>query len=159
MKGFFQSLFKIFILIALTSFGVHGQLVQLGSTESFETDGNGSRYTSGEFDDVDAEDEHFFLRLQDGSTKLYANMSGEDGSFYWVMGKLDVGANPNNPVGIMELDPIDITGFGDLEIRMLLGSTQPDQYENGDYLEVYASIDGGADILIGNFEQNSGMAG
>ncbi|MEQ8475930.1 Ig-like domain-containing protein [Fulvivirga sp.] len=155
MKGFFQ-LFKIFILIALTSFGVHGQLVQLGSTESFETDGNGSRYTSGEFDDVDAEDEHFFLRLQDGSTKLYANMSGEDGSFYWVMGKLDVGANPNNPVGIMELDPIDITGFGDLEVRMLLGSTQPDQYENGDYLEVYASIDGGADILIGNFEQNSG---
>ncbi|QSE96260.1 PKD domain-containing protein [Fulvivirga lutea] len=160
MKGFNQLIIKPTILVFIVLFAQSlsfGQLVQIGGSESFETAGGDIGYvTANEFDDVDAEDEHFLLRLQDGNSKLYANMAGENGTWYYVFGKQDVPANPNDPIGIIELDPIDISDYGDIEVRMLLGSTQPDQYEDGDNLEIYANIDGGGDVLIGNFEQNGG---
>ncbi len=118
--------------------------------EDFETDGEGSRYTASPYS-IDNDD--FYNRFEDGDSELDNDMSGESGNWYWVTGKVDIGSNPNDPLGIMLLDPIDITGYTTIDVRLLLGTcADNNEYEGaGDYLRVEAQIDGGGFVIVGAF--------
>jgi hypothetical protein len=139
-----------FALIVLTTIS-YGQQVQLHQ-ENFETDGDGSRYTSATFH---ADSDAFYERLQDNDSDLKYTPTGHSGSYIWVTGKVDVGGNTNNPVGILTIDNIDISNHTSLNLQMLIGAVE-NQYDNGDYLLIEANIDGGGYSTIGAFYENGG---
>jgi len=146
------------ILLALLVLGlplsVFAQKTQIGTTESFEDNGQPTRFAAYRFDNGD---EEFFLELSDADVS--GSMTGETGSKYWVFGRLEQGTNTNplNPQGSIEFVGLDVTGYENIEVRMDLGTLGAGQYDSSpdDFLAIYANIDGGGDILIGNFENNT----
>ena len=116
-------------------------------TESFETDGNGTRYTASiEFNDT--ANDHF--QRTDGSdiANVSGPYSGIDGTFFWAAEDVD---DPQGN-GLVEQNVtftgIDITGFSNLAFSGLFaaGSELPpggSDYDSTDYIRVQYQVDGG----------------
>jgi len=131
---------------------------QLLMHESFETDGQGSRYTASQpFNTNGRETGTYWDRgnVEDFNTLLpYANPHG---SFFWAGEDVDFeysGGNPNDgngsPVQTIDFDTIDILGATGLEFSGLFASTANDYFGPGfpfheadDGITVLYSIDGG----------------
>ncbi|WP_395376973.1 Ig-like domain-containing protein [Marinicella sp. W31] len=128
-------------------------------TETFETDGNGSRYTSTpEFDQnttpgtgTATASDHW--GRSDGSeiANITGAYTGADGSFFWAGEDVnDDGGNGQLPQ-TLEFTDIDITGFSNLAFTGLFGAGNErlpgnSNYDAADFIRVEYRIDGsGAD--------------
>jgi hypothetical protein len=120
-------------------------------SESFETDGNPSRYTTStpEFSDGGSD---FFTRTDGSNISGGYEVTGADGSFYFAAQDLDgEGAAATQSLTVTG---IDITGFSGLSFSALLaedddGTSQ--DWDNGDIVFVEARINGGAWVKILQF--------
>ena len=134
--------------------------------ETFETDGSGTRYTLSQLDEfgggtVNSPD---VWGRTDGTTAggdaiaSGYDLFGEQGNFWFGAADLDAGSNGNNQQTIL-IEDIDITGKQDLAFSMLLAEDRLIQgtgdragYSIGSFLDVRASIDGGAFFDILSFQ-------
>lgn len=111
--------------------------------EDFETDGNGTRYTTSVAEFTDGSGD-FFTRTDGSTIGSFYEVSGQGGSFYF--GAMDINGEPPyaNTVAL-EITGIDISGYSDLTFSGLFAEdddgTNQDWDENAlVYVEV--NIDG-----------------
>lgn len=90
-------------------------------------------------------------------TPLQVATSGAD-QFWFIAGEDTNGTAPLPADGIhtVTLAPVSADGFTDFEVSLLLNARDAAVYDSpnlasGDYLRVFASWDGGNDVLIGQF--------
>ena len=132
-------------------------------TDSFETNGEGERYESNEFE-------------AGGSTGIFDRVTGQpsqfadavtsvDGTFYWAAEQTGNAANPlGGDTGYLKLLDLDSTGLVGLQVDVALVMSNDNnlRWENNDKIEVqYAfdgsigsSIDTGTYVTIGRFIGN-----
>ncbi|MEO1293454.1 MAG: hypothetical protein AAFV62_11600, partial [Pseudomonadota bacterium] len=121
-------------------------------SESFETDGNGTRYTTSvpEFSDGFGD---FFTRTDGSTIGSFYEVTGADGDFYFAAQDLDgEGAIP--PL-TLDITGIDITGVTNLGLSFLAaeddeGTNQ--DWDASDFVHISVQIDGGGYVDILNFE-------
>lgn len=119
-------------------------------SESFETDGNGTRYTATEFTDNGTD---FFLRTDGTDIATSYVVTGADGSFYFAGQDTDAEAAGGDIVSVT-FSPININGFSSLSFSGLFAEDDDGAAQDWDadalaYVE--ASIDGGAFTKILQF--------
>lgn len=114
-------------------------------TESFETDGNGTRYTTSilEFSDGSGD---YFTRTDGSNIGSSVVVTGADGSFFFAAQDIDgEGAAATQSLTI---SGINISGYSNLQFR---GSFAEDDdgsdqdWDEPDYLRIFYSIDGGSE--------------
>ncbi|MFK7773352.1 MAG: T9SS type A sorting domain-containing protein [Saprospiraceae bacterium] len=131
-------------------------------TESFETDGEGTRYESNNFTSTCNAD--FFRRMQDGECPTNANANfrdlatnnaiGEDGTFYFAGSDVDQGAAGENPLGTGEnaylvMQTVAITGGANTFqiVVKLAAEDDNNQHEGEERIFIEYAFDG--DIATG----------
>lgn len=123
--------------------------------ESFETDGEGSRYTSNTFYTA-AND--FFERTRDSNIKGrndITNVPGsEDGNYYWACEDCDVASGGE---GLITFNAVNVTGY-DLNVDVALAIGRPDdfRFENEDYFIIEYNMDGAGWNIFGAFYGDNG---
>ncbi|MEL6998773.1 MAG: choice-of-anchor I family protein, partial [Pseudomonadota bacterium] len=126
-------------------------------TESFETDGNGSRYTTSipEFSDGSAD---FFTRTDGTNITSDYEVTGQDGSFYFAGMDLDDGGF-NDSSQTLTLTNIDISGFENLSLSLLVAEDDAgdsnEDWDDDTQLLIEVSIDGGAFESLLDFQASS----
>lgn len=128
-------------LIGLSSFG-QTTLYE----ESFETNTNGTNYTTSiaEFTDGGGD---FFLRTDGSDIGSFYEVNGVDGLFIFAAQDID-GEGATLPVSVSTI-AIDVTGLSDVDFAILLaedddGDTNQD-WDDADFVNITYSVDGGAD--------------
>lgn len=141
------------LLICGNSLNVFGQLL----TESFETDGEGVRYTSNFFQSGCSD---FFERIQ-GSDIPTNNCvttapTGQDGTFYWGGEDTDQASGGE---GVLTLNAVAVTGFN-LDVDVLLAFGRPDEgrCESSDYFILEYNMDGAGWNIFGAMYGNNAVA-
>lgn len=148
-------------MLALSAPWVHSQT--LLSTESFETDGEGTRYTSNTFMDCASEQDVFIRTNMNplgsptcGLTVFSSTLTGLSGSFMWVFEDIrgSTGACINcRPPGDITSSLINITSYGTLQIRVNVACSNNNgtRWENADSINIQTSINGAAFRTVGRF--------
>lgn len=123
-------------------------------SENFETDGNGTRYTTSvpEFSDGGGD----FFNRTDGSniTTSYA-VSGADGSFYFAA--MDIDGGSPSATQTLTLSGIDISGFENLSFSALLAEDDDganEDWDEADGVLIEVQIDGGGFAPLIAIEQD-----
>ena len=136
------------ILCLLIATAVAGSASAQLLTESFETDGLGTRYSASNVFN-DGSNDHF--NRTDGSD--IANVSGAytgfDGTFFWATEDTDDNGGDGLDEKILSFDSIDVTGLSSVTFsgRFGAGSELPlnaGDYDDADFARIEASFDGGA---------------
>ena len=137
---------KHFILITVVSLlAVFNSSAQL-LTESFETDGEGTRYTSNFFNTGTCD---YFVRDNNVSSCLTNNPTGTDGSFYWAGEDCDAASGGT---GILTLNALAVTGFAlDMDVLIAVGRFNDGRFEATDELLFQYNIDGSGWNTFGAF--------
>lgn len=121
-------------------------------SESFETDGNGTRYTTSdaEYDSGDS----FFTRTDGTNISATYQVNGQDGNFYFAASDLSV----SNPT--LTITGIDITGIANLKFNGDFAeddaSDGNEDWDSTDSVIVQAQVDGGGFETILQFEAVAG---
>ncbi|MEH6534948.1 MAG: T9SS type A sorting domain-containing protein [Psychroserpens sp.] len=128
-----------FLFILLISFVSFGQTTVF--SESFETDGNGTRYASSvpEFTDGSGD---FFIRTDGTGINTSYVVTGEDGSFYFAAMDTDGDGNPATIT--IDFDDIDISTFTNLTFAMLVAEDDDgtnEDWDDGSSFTVEVDID------------------
>ncbi len=121
--------------------------------ESFETDGNGTRYTLS-IDFNDGTSDHFGVTDQSDISNVSGAYTGLAGSFLVAGEDLDDDGGNLNDVQTFDLNQVDISGFTNIEVSGLFGAGNENgpgnsNYDLADYLAVLYSTDGGATYMPG----------
>ncbi len=131
--------FSLFFLLGGLPVASFGQIW----SESFETDGNGTRYTTtvAEFSDGF---EDFFTRTDGSNITGGYNVSGADGDFFFAAQDIDgEGASATQS---LTFEDIDIDGFSSLTFSLLAAeddaSDGEEDWDLGDHVRIFYSIDG-----------------
>ncbi|MCB9235628.1 MAG: HYR domain-containing protein [Bacteroidia bacterium] len=141
----------LFMLTGLNSFG---QLTLIHQ-ESFETNGEGTRYVSNTF--LGSTTSDYWGRTDaagNGTQGTYSFLQPPvsiDGSSFWAGEDVDDTGNPLPPTGVITLNPISVTGYSSLEVRGLFAALQHFKYEATDGIFIEADLDGGGFTGIGGF--------
>ncbi len=113
-------------------------------SESFETDGNGTRYTLSEGEFTDGEYD-YFTRTDGSNIGSDVQFTGSpDGSYFFAAQDLD--GKGNSKIHTMTFTGIDIAGQSNLEFSILLAEDDNGTNENWDstdYFFIEYQIDGG----------------
>lgn len=121
--------------------------------ESFETDGDGSRYTvTGGFTDGIGD---YFIRTNGVDVNNPSGLPSytlSDDDFFFAGEDTKCSDNPNSDVSFVIISGIDITGATNITIAGLFASGAKEKFDPKDYLHIYANIDAAGEILIGAFE-------
>ncbi len=131
----------------LIAFGLTGVTLQAQTTlwtESFETDGNGTRYSTSISEFVMGGD--FFTRTDGSNLPSNYSIGSPDGSFYWAAADID-GQGATLPVSLT-ISGINISGYSNLQFSGLFaedddGNNQ--DWDEPDYVHIFYSIDGGSE--------------
>ena len=129
-------------------------------TEDFDTDGEGTRYTSSAFDDGISD---FFERQTVNPDPRHATGSGfvftsPQSGAYWSSEDIDDGA-PSNPLGdhgIVRLNDLAVSGFTNLEISVFFAQVD-DRFDLNDkricrYIVIcYCNGSGKASFFLGTY--------
>ncbi|RZN83818.1 MAG: T9SS type A sorting domain-containing protein [Winogradskyella sp.] len=143
----------LFSLLISQMFNAQTVLLQ----ESFETDGEGSRYTSNTFylSTID-----FFTRMDNNPT-MYAvgNNAGShptnpDGSFYWGAEDCDQASGGE---GVITLNAFAVTGYT-TDVDVFLSNARPNDFrlETTDYFILEYNMDGAGWTIFGAMYGNNG---
>ncbi len=134
-------------------FGPQPSGLTLLLNESFELDESdpASSYTLTNISDDGSFD--FFGRFEVDSNSARDDYAGLDGN-YFIVGQ-DIDGQTASPTGIITLDAVDITGVSDIVVTASFGgnASEPSffNFESGEGIEIYATIDAGSPTLIGRF--------
>ncbi|WP_394749669.1 ExeM/NucH family extracellular endonuclease [Spongiimicrobium salis] len=132
----------LLLVTALASFAtLTAQTVLLG--ESFETDGNGTRYTTSipEFSDGFGD---FFTRTDGSNIGAFYEVFGADGNFYFVA--QDIDGEGSAAQQTLTFSGIDISNFENLNFSALFAEDDDaanQDWDDSDFLRVEYQIDGG----------------
>jgi len=128
-------------------------------SESFETDGAGTRYTlnEGHFSGSSGD---FFLR---GTTTTFTGAGGlsvasPNGTNY--MGGEDMDGSGGSPERIVTFNSVNSSGYSNLTVSLLVGSNNGANFDNNanaDYLLVERRMDGGSWVTIGAFRSKANV--
>lgn len=137
---------KLALLLLIACCSATSGLAQITLwTEDFESDGNGSRYTSSnEF--YDGTSDHFQRTNGSNINNISGPYSNFHGSFFFAGEDLDDNGGDGNPQKTIDFDPINISGYTNLRFSGLFGAgsaggcTSSD-YDNIDYIIVRYGID------------------
>jgi hypothetical protein len=125
------------LCLILSSAAGHAQIW----SESFETDGEGTTYTSSNSFN-DGSSDHY--SRTDGSD-VSGGYSGQDGTFFWAAEDWDDGGGDGLSVKTLTFSSVDITGATALQFRGLFATGDVDNgWDSNDTLRVEYSIDGGS---------------
>ncbi|MEM1128523.1 MAG: lamin tail domain-containing protein [Bacteroidota bacterium] len=141
-------LLRLFLLAALVLGLAPTAHAQTLLSESFETDGEGTRYTtSGAFND--GPNDHF--NRTDGSdiSNISGPYSGFAGTFFWATEDTDDNGGSGDDEQFLRFNPVDVTGLSSLTFSGLFGAgselpLNAGDYDDTDFGKVQASFDGGA---------------
>lgn len=130
-------------------------------TESFETDGEGSRYTSNTYVDCLTQQDFFFRTntnpvTPSGCAAMFGStLTGLQGSYYWASEDIRASTpTPNSrPPGNITTQNINISSYNNLTVSLYIAcsSNNGARWESSDSINIKASFDGGAFILVGRF--------
>ncbi len=145
--------------LALSFLGLSALATQAQTTlwsESFETDGNGSRYTATEFSDGFSD---FFTRTNGSNIASDYVVSGADGGFFFAAQDTD-GDNPGLTTVTITFSPVNINGYTSLSFSGLFAeddaSDGAQDWDNDALVFVEARIDGGAWAKVLQFAPQQG---
>ncbi len=152
--------FLLFALCLTMGFGV-AQSQTMIVQESFET-GPGSGYTViPDFCDTTittANSDYCSLYTAGTLHDSYVQVGSIDGLQFVAAEDMNGagGCLPSDAIYNIYLDPATVTTYTDLYVTIALNSQDYGAYDqasqsNGDYLQVWVSMDGGAEVLIGSF--------
>jgi hypothetical protein len=130
-------------LTALIGFASFGQTTLY--SESFETNTNGTNYTTSEAEFSDGFND-FFLRTDGSDINASYEVNGVDGAFIFAGQDLD-GEGATLPLSVSTI-AIDVTGLTNVDFAILLaedddGTNQ--DWDDADYMHILYSIDGGTE--------------
>jgi hypothetical protein len=166
---------RLLLLLVLSSWlglsTAHAQstLVQ----ESFETNGEGTRYTSNTFDNR-ATTVQYFLRAQPPVSGFNSSFtaSGIDGSWLWageaVRGQ--TGGNPDRAPLYVQLNTINIANKSNVQVKVLLADPRglssnatigqgTLNWENDDFVRIKVRVNGGSWVTVGQFVGDNAAGG
>jgi Secretion system C-terminal sorting domain len=153
-----------FVLIALT-YSLQTEAQTVLYSESFETDGEGTRYTSNTFSFCSGSpgnNPDYFLRINSnpalpaGCTAGFGTaLTNLQGSWYWASEDIR-SSSPvlnGNPPGQINSRIISSSGFNNLKVSLFLATSNNNnvRWENSDSINVQASFDGVNYITVGRF--------
>lgn len=122
--------------------------------ETFETDGNGSRYTTSitEFTDTGND---YFIRTDGADISGGVNYTNPQGSFFFGAQDID-GEGAMLPVSLT-ISNIDISGYSNLIFSGFFAEDDDgsnEDWDEGDYVRIFYAIDGGAEQNLLWFEND-----
>ncbi|MBL7782436.1 MAG: T9SS type A sorting domain-containing protein [Saprospiraceae bacterium] len=141
-------------------------------SESFETDGEGSRYTSNTYSDcLTFNNPDFFLRTNINpvippsfcTTGFGTALTSLQGSWFWA-GE-DIRSNfpaiNSRPPGNITTQSINISGYNTLTVSLYLATSNNNgtRWEWDDSLNIHASINNGAFFTVGRFTGGAQFGG
>ena len=132
-------------VLGLLAFISSAQAVDLlDPAESFETDGEGTRYLSNAHSDGGGD--HFHRHnyfVQNPHPAHNVAVTGVDGSWAWAGEDVDADSPPSGPFGYVRLNDLDVTGNNNLEVTVSFGksSISATEYEPSDFIRVQAAFD------------------
>jgi hypothetical protein len=164
------------MLISFLLFNQTGNAQATLLSESFETDGEGTRYTSNTYNEcqVPGANPDYFLR---GNTNPFlppgtcatghgsaVTLCGTCGTFFWGSEDIRSSVVPppgNRPPGSILFSPINITNYNSLQVSLYLATASNNnaRWENSDSINIQASINGGAFFTVGRFMGNNPVGG
>jgi hypothetical protein len=122
--------------------------------ESFESDGQGTRYfVDTAFSDGDDDYfERFSLATAPSGLPAY---TGFDGTSFWAGEDIDA---PDNPTGngIIEFDGIDLEGFSQITLSLQIAAGAPDVYDSNDDFLLFQYREEGGNWITALAFQNDG---
>jgi hypothetical protein len=141
--------------------------------ESFETNGEGTRYTSNTFDNR-ATTVQYFLRAQPPVSGFNSSFtaSGIDGSWLWageaVRGQ--TGGNPDRAPLYVQLNTINIANKSNVQVKVLLADPRglssnatigqgTLNWENDDFVRIKVRVNGGSWVTVGQFVGDNAAGG
>jgi hypothetical protein len=130
------------IILPLFLSGTSGLHAGILFSESFETDGEGTRYTATSAFTDGADD--YFTRT-DGFSEASGlpAYTGFDGSWFWAAEDVDSTDNPTAS-GLLDFTGIDVSAFGSVTLSLDVGAGSNAIFDNtDDYLLVQYRIDAG----------------
>jgi len=132
--------------------------------ESFETDGEASRYTSNPFDNINLQDFWGRTDMNPAPYHQQAITAGtRDGSWYWagedVQSTLRFDINSKD--GFVTLNAINVSSYHSLDVQVALGISRfaEVRWKNDDYIMVEYNMDNTGWNIIGLFAGNNSTAG
>ena len=127
----------ICVAVLLIAPMTYGQTTLL--TEDFETDGEGSRYTSNHFDNACHD---FFERYMNGGGNCITNEpTNVNGTYYWAGEDLDVASGG---VGMVTLNAVNVAGSSlEMMVHLAIGRPNDFRFEPADELLFQYNMDGG----------------
>lgn len=155
--------YLLFIISVLLVQAVNAQVVLF--TEGFETNGEGTRYTSNTFSfcsGTPGNNPDYFLRtntnpvLPAGCTIGFTDaLTNLQGSFFWASEDIRSSSPvPNgNPPGQITTQLISITSYVSLNVSLFLATSSNNnvRWETADSINIQASINGGVFNTVGRF--------
>lgn len=158
-------------IFSIASFTARAQVVLF--TEGFETDGEGSRYTSNTFSfcsGVPGNNPDYFLRtntnpvLPSGCTIGFTDvLTNLQGSFFWASEDIRSSSPvPNiNPPGQITTQTINISGYNSLTVSLFLATSSNNniRWETSDSINIQVSINGGSFFTVGRFMGDAVVGG
>ncbi len=141
MRQFQQNIIPIVLPLAILASPSLSAGILL--TETFETDGDGSRYdvTGGFTDGVD----DYFIRT-DGITEASGipDFTGFSGSYFWAAEDIDASENTSG-LALLDFSGIDLTGFPSIQVSLDIGAGSNSAFDSvDDFVLVQYRIDSGA---------------
>jgi hypothetical protein len=161
MKTIQKQLLTCFLILLIQT----GRSQVVLFTEGFETNGEGTRYTSNTFSfcsGTPGNNPDYFLRtntnpvLPTGCTIGFTDaLTNLQGSFFWASEDIRSSSPvPNaNPPGQITTQSISIAGYSTLNVSLFLATSSNNnvRWENTDSINIQASINGGPFNTIGRF--------
>ena len=133
-------------------------------TEDFETDGEGTRYTSVTSFYTSSSDH--FQRTTGLAPGTVSNANGLytafSGSYFWAGEDLDAPGSDGNTFKTLTFTGIDVTGIANLEFRGLFGGNDHPTFpgwDNNDDLYIEYQVDGGGYSTFLSFESTASTNG
>lgn len=143
--------------------------------ESFETNGEGTRYTSSSLvystapnsTSTQANNQYFQRATSDGTTTTIPNgywslnpvLGGDlNGTWYWACEAVRGPANDlRRPSGVVTLSPVNVTNYGALKVRVaFMDARTTGRFERDDMVSIQIRFDGTGDwITVGQFVGNT----
>ncbi|MFZ1754423.1 MAG: SprB repeat-containing protein, partial [Caldilineaceae bacterium] len=158
------------VLILIFSVGNNVYSQTLLHSESFETDGEGTRYTSNTYSYCPTDPDYFFRTntnpvLPVGCTAGFGNaLTNLQGSYFWAGEDIMSNQAPiicNRAPGQITTQNITIAGYTSLQVSLFLATANNNnmRWETTDSINIQASIDGGAYRTVGRFMGNATFGG
>ncbi|RSK42378.1 LamG-like jellyroll fold domain-containing protein [Hymenobacter perfusus] len=119
----------------------------LNYTESFDSDGEGTRYFGNSFQSASTTT-GFFRSMTNPAPGSATTFTGISSGFWYGEGT-NTTPNPSTPTSTLQLAPVNADGYSNLRFTIALGSNTG--WENSDYFDLYYRANGGSWQKFGSF--------